>query len=188
MPGRRAPPTTGDAGRMSERGGGQRRVGVAGARVHDHPGGLVDDEHVVVLVHDRERDRLRPQRVRRLRRHLDLHVLPALQTVRGLAGDAVDTDDPGVDQGLQPRARHLGDVRGQPSIQALTRGGRTDGELHPRPRARGSSGARTEEQADREEDHPDADRGIRDVEGGPVVAAQVESRRSPRPRRTGPGR
>ena len=37
----------------------KRPAPVAGARMHDEPGRLVDDEQRVVLVDDRERDRLR---------------------------------------------------------------------------------------------------------------------------------
>ena len=41
---------------------------VAGGRMHDEPGRLVDDDEVVVLVDDGERDRLAPRLGRRRRR------------------------------------------------------------------------------------------------------------------------
>ena len=49
----------------------QRAAGMAGRRVHDHAGRLVDDDEVAILVDDRERQRLglaarrRPARGRR---------------------------------------------------------------------------------------------------------------------------
>ena len=42
-----------------EQGVHERAARVARGRVHDHAGGLVDDDHVVILVQDREGQRLR---------------------------------------------------------------------------------------------------------------------------------
>ena len=55
MPGRSASPTAGDLGVAGHQAVHQRAGDVAGAGVHHQAGGLVDDEHVVVLVHDGER-------------------------------------------------------------------------------------------------------------------------------------
>ena len=48
----------GQRGRVMQQRVLQRAVAVAGARMHDEAGGLVEDEERVVLVDDRERDRL----------------------------------------------------------------------------------------------------------------------------------
>ena len=40
----------------------QRAAGVAGRRMHDHSGRLVDDDEIAVLVDDRQRQRLRLRR------------------------------------------------------------------------------------------------------------------------------
>ena len=49
----------------------QRAARVAGGRMHDHAGGLVDDDDVAILIDDRQRQRLRlRRRIDRLR-HVD---------------------------------------------------------------------------------------------------------------------
>ena len=58
MPGRRGPPTPAMLGRVRERRGGERARRLAGARVRDHAGVLVDHEDVLVLEDDAQRDRL----------------------------------------------------------------------------------------------------------------------------------
>ena len=57
MPGRVGSPTVGDLGVAGQEPVHERARCAARAGVHDQPGGLVDDEQVVVLVHDRERRR-----------------------------------------------------------------------------------------------------------------------------------
>ena len=49
----------GERRRVMQQGVGEGAVPVAGARVDDHPGRLVDDDDGLVLVHDLEPDRLR---------------------------------------------------------------------------------------------------------------------------------
>ena len=73
MPGRRTPPMPGQAGAaMGDQRIDQRAGLVAGGRVHHQPARLVDDDDVVVLVDDIERDILarglggRPLPARRL--------------------------------------------------------------------------------------------------------------------------
>ena len=60
MPG---PPDAADAGEaraaMRQQRVDQRAVRIAGRRVHDHPGRLVDHDQVRILEADIERDRLR---------------------------------------------------------------------------------------------------------------------------------
>ena len=63
MPGRCGSPIAGDLGVAGQQAVDQRAVGVAGAGMHDQPGRLVDDDHVLVVVDDRE---LRPSDRRRV--------------------------------------------------------------------------------------------------------------------------
>jgi hypothetical protein len=108
---------------VGEHAGGQRAPGMAGPGVDDHPGGLVEDEDVVVLVDDGERDRLGLELGGRRRRDLDVHALATAQAVRGPAGRAVHPHAPGGDQRLQAGAGELGHGLGQPAIQAGAGGG-----------------------------------------------------------------
>ena len=111
-----------DRGRVGERGGGERRVGVAGARMHDHAGGLVDHEHVVVLVHDR-RARWAPGAASSgVRGGTSTSIaLAALEPVRGLPRRAVDAhvtrrrSGPAAARGRRPaRARPASDRGARP--------------------------------------------------------------------------
>ena len=115
-----------DRRRVRQRRRGQRRTRVAGTRMHDHPCGLVDDEHIVVLVDDAQRDRLGTELVGGARRNLDVDARAALQPVRTLARHAIDAHAAHVDQRLQARARDIGDVRREPSIEPLARLGGVD--------------------------------------------------------------
>jgi hypothetical protein len=67
--------------------------------VDDHPGRLVDDEQVLVLVRDRKVDGLRDER-RRRRGWLELDLLPALEPVALRAAGAVDEGRARLDQPL----------------------------------------------------------------------------------------
>ncbi len=70
----------------------------------DEPRGLVEDEHVGVLVDDRQRGGLGNERLGRERRDLDLDRLPRTEPVRGLRGRAVHAHVTGRDQALRARA------------------------------------------------------------------------------------
>ena len=81
------PPHAADAGQavaaMGDERVDQRAALMPGGRMHDEPGRLVDDDEVVVLVDDRERDRLAPPArpappaARRARCALPAHALSA---------------------------------------------------------------------------------------------------------------
>ena len=95
---------TGDPRGVGEQRRGECPARVACARMDDEPGGLVEDEHLLVLVHDRERRGLGRERLRRRRRDLDLDQLARPEPVRGLPGAAVHPHVAVVDQALGARA------------------------------------------------------------------------------------
>ena len=78
----------------------------AGGRMHDHPRGLVDREHIRVLVEDHEGQRLGLDRERLGLTRVDLDALARTHRVRRLADGAVHSHAARVDQllGLRPRA------------------------------------------------------------------------------------
>ena len=65
---------------------------MARRRMDDEPGRLVDDEQVLVLVGDPQRQLLRLERARRRVGHLDRQLLPALQPVALRTAAPVDLD------------------------------------------------------------------------------------------------
>ena len=99
----------GQRGRVMQQRVLQRAVAVAGARMHDEAGGLVEDEERVVLVDDRERDRLCGHAgVRRGRHFDDGHRFAAVQLVaRGHHDRRADHDLAGLDPALEAIARML---------------------------------------------------------------------------------
>ena len=114
------------AGRMRQHRGGERASRMPGPGMNDHPGWLVEHQHVLVLVHDRERDGLGLERLRRERRDLDLDPLAGGHVVGGLALRPVHANQSRVDQRLESGARHTGQLRGQPAVQTLAGGLRRD--------------------------------------------------------------
>ena len=99
---------------MSDQRVDQRARAVAGARMHNQAGRLVDDDDVGVLVKDVERDRLRP-RLRFLRfRQGDRDCRPGRDACVRVVDDlAADCDLPGLDQGLQPAAGKAAGMAGE---------------------------------------------------------------------------
>ncbi len=99
----------GQRGRVMQQRVLQRAVAVAAARMHDEAGRLVEDEERVVLVHDRERDRLRGHAVvGRRRRFGDDDRLAAVQLVARRHDDRrADDDLAGLDPALEAIARML---------------------------------------------------------------------------------
>ena len=105
MPG---PVRLADAGELGEAGQqpvDERAVGVAGAGMDDETGRLVDDDHVVVHVDDRELDRRIGRRAAgdRDRRRVDAdHLALASRTLPRVHGVAVDRRAAGVDRPPAP--------------------------------------------------------------------------------------
>ena len=80
-----------------------------GGRMHHQAGRLVDDDDVVVLVDDVERDALALGLGRLRRRHLDRDDLAGVDAIAGIADRAgADRDRAVQDQRLEPRARQFG--------------------------------------------------------------------------------
>jgi hypothetical protein len=115
----------GAAGERLRKGAGR----VAGRRVYDHPGGLVDDQQVVILEHDLIGHTLAGARIGRVERagEHDAHAGAGRQGVPLHARGAVHGHRPGVDQPLRGRARADGLDAPEEDVQALARGlGRDD--------------------------------------------------------------
>jgi hypothetical protein len=103
MPGRRTPP-------MEER-VDQRAAWMARGRMDDQAGRLVDGDHVLVLVDDRQRDRLGDQLEIDRRRDLDVDPIAGAHAVAGLGHDvAADRDVAVVEEPLDLRAGQRGVV------------------------------------------------------------------------------
>ena len=100
----------------------QRAARVAGRRMHDHPGRLVDDDEVRVLVEDRQRQRLGlRRRVDRLR-DVDRDLLPGLDRLVRLRRARPATQHVAVlDQPLNLRARLSRQDRHEKAIEARDR-------------------------------------------------------------------
>jgi len=113
----------------------QRSAADSGAEVHDHPRRLVDGHHVVILIQDFERDRLRIRSQRRRRLRLNPNALPAAQPVAGL--DRLGPRqalNPGLalsNQSLNARASQRGKPRRQEQVQALAAIGFMGGKALP---------------------------------------------------------
>ena len=107
----------------------QRAVAVARAGMHDQPRRLVEHERRVVLVHDRERDRLRGVVDRDARRvgH-DVDALAARELAARRGGHAVDDHASRVDPRLEPAARMLGQEAREGLVEAQAGALRRHGE------------------------------------------------------------
>ena len=105
---------------------------VAGGRMHHQPFGLVDDDDVVVLIDDIERDILSGRLGRDGLRHVDCDRIACRDMISGVAdGGVFDRDLAGEDQRFQPRARQLRKAHRQHAVEpgrALVAG---DGDLLP---------------------------------------------------------
>ena len=109
----------------------QRAVAVAGARVHDEPGRLVDHDHGVVLVQDRERQRLRLVGERGAGRVGHEHdAFPAGELALRRGRRAVDADAAVVDPRLQAAAGVLGQEARERLVEAQPGAFRRDDERH----------------------------------------------------------
>gem|GEM_PF-5974781 len=93
---------------MGDQGIDQRAGLVAGRGMHHQALGLVDDDDVVVLKHDIERDILARRLGRDGFRHVDCDRIARGGMISGVAdGGALQGDGTGEDQRLQPRPRQF---------------------------------------------------------------------------------
>ena len=100
----------------------ERAGEMARRRMHDHSGGLVHDDHVVVFEHDVERNVLRLGNRRHRGRNLHLYVVGLRDLHPRLGGDgAVYRDVPGLDEPLYPRPRKVGVKFEDPLVKPLHR-------------------------------------------------------------------
>jgi hypothetical protein len=90
--------------------------------VHDDPGGLVDDEQVLVFPGDPERQLLGCERGRGAFGDLERELLPALEPVALRSRLAVDERCSGLEQALGGRARADLRPRGEEPVEPLARG------------------------------------------------------------------
>jgi hypothetical protein len=97
-----SPAHAGDPGNVSQYRSSERPSAIARTGVHDHPGRLVDDEQVLVLVHDDQIPRLRRQLVRGGWWHHHLDDLAAPKSMSGLSDVTVHLDQAVHDEGLKP--------------------------------------------------------------------------------------
>ena len=93
---------------MMQQGVDEGSARVPGGRMHDHASRLVDDDDIVVLVQDRERQLFRSRnRIDRLRHH-NSDALSPLHRLIGLRRTSGDLDVALLDQALDPSARLIG--------------------------------------------------------------------------------
>ena len=106
------------AAAMMEQGVDHGAVAVSGGRVDDQPGGLVDDQQMLVLVKDRQRNFLRLVMGRLRFRDGKREALVALHLDGGVADRAGLTGKrAGLGQHLQPLARQSGDLGGERTVE-----------------------------------------------------------------------
>ena len=112
MPGRFTPPMPGQAlAAMGDERVDQRARIVPRRRMHHEPGRLVDDDEVVVLVDDGERDRLALRLRRRGRRHDERDARPACSLRPGSSDRRpVDRHLAVADERLQAAPRQVGEA------------------------------------------------------------------------------
>lgn len=108
---------------MGKQGVDQRAIKIAGARVDNQAGWLIDDQQVVVLVNDVDCDRLRLRCFWRWRRHKDSKYLPDAHPQRGIRCRAAAAVDylAGGDQPLQPRSGKIRQGVGKQAIETASR-------------------------------------------------------------------
>jgi len=97
----------------------QRGARIAGSRVHDQTGRLVDDDQRLVLVHHVERDWFSGERDARFLERVERDSLAAGDEVARTRFAAVHPHPAGVDPVLEPGARVLRKQRRQRLVEAL---------------------------------------------------------------------
>ncbi|MBA7467947.1 hypothetical protein ES707_03186 [subsurface metagenome] len=86
--------------------------------MHDQPPGLVDDDDVVVLEHDIERDGFALGLRRGRLRHVDYDRIAGTDVISGVADrGGLQLHCARQDQGLQPRSRQVGEARRQHAVE-----------------------------------------------------------------------
>ena len=94
---------------------------MAGGRVNDHPGRLVEDDHIVIFVENIQGQRLRfHHRVSR-RRYMTGDLIPRLQPVTRFFRQVVDRNLAVLNQSCRLRARQGGNAGGNQQIEARPR-------------------------------------------------------------------
>ena len=110
----------------------ERAVGIAGGRVDNEPGRLVEHQKLIVLIDDVQCHRLRLGPVGDGRRQIDDEALAPFDPHRGVVYRfAIQAHLTGFDQLLEPAAREGGEMSRQDAIEPLARFGLRDGDLFP---------------------------------------------------------
>ena len=110
----------------------QRAALVAGGRVDNQSLRLVDDDDVVVLVDDIERDILALRLRRHRLGHVDCDRIAGGDMISGVAdGGPLGGDGTGQDQRLQPRARQFRAEHREHAVEAGRSLVAADGDLQP---------------------------------------------------------
>lgn len=104
--------------RMVQQGIQQCPFRIAGSRMNDQSSRLVDDQYLVILVHDGQRDILRPPVAGRAFRNAHVHLFAAVQLVAGARRQTIDHDPAFTNPLLKLRARMLGQKPGQGLVQS----------------------------------------------------------------------
>jgi hypothetical protein len=98
--------------------------------MNDQPGVLIDHKQVVILVDDGQINRFRLEGFFGLRlESRDYDPVALTQSIPGRPGFPIDENLVALDFLLELTARHAGQLRGQPSVEALARGIGVDTEI-----------------------------------------------------------
>ncbi len=114
------PTDAGQCPAVGEQGMHQRAGASSGARMDDHSRSFIQDDEVLVLMQDVERDRLWCEQEWPSRRDVELDVLAGSHPMARLLRVAADQDVPALDEPLDPRSRQAARP-GQEHVQALLR-------------------------------------------------------------------
>ena len=96
--------------------------------VNDHPGRLINDGDVRVFINDIEGNIFCVHARNRRRRNIYGDRFACLKTMRGLPGRTIYEDTPLVDETLHVGPAYIAEVRGEKTVEPLTRGFFGDGE------------------------------------------------------------
>lgn len=102
---------------MRQQRGGQRARRVSRAGVDDHSRRLVHHEKILVLEHDAQRNPLRSQGLRLLRRQRHADLLARPEPIRCFPGLTRDGYPPRFDKGLESSSGELGKAGSEPPVE-----------------------------------------------------------------------